>query len=272
MIIHVDVCLGSAAAGCGADNRNIHERPHLGLHVPAWLAPADETSYVWLCSAAVLLQAVVLTTGTFMNGRIWVGRASMAAGRAGEAPSTGLTEMLVALGFETDRLKTGTPARVDSRTVNFKGLEEQPGEWRCGLLRRKIMLLQQQRSWWGGERALNTHSELWGTEEQPRVQKCVCHTAALLRICKVSVSGKARACCWLSLLHHRASCVGTTAVLPLYISMNAMHLSLSVSLKLSNCFRVLIASLLLLLLLLLQVTRTCVGSALTRQCTCRGRR
>jgi tRNA uridine 5-carboxymethylaminomethyl modification enzyme len=75
-----------------------------------------------------LLQAVVLTTGTFMNGRIWVGRASMAAGRAGEAPSTGLTEMLVGLGFETDRLKTGTPARVDSRTVNFKGLEEQPGE------------------------------------------------------------------------------------------------------------------------------------------------
>ncbi|WIA39385.1 hypothetical protein OEZ86_005490 [Tetradesmus obliquus] len=73
-------------------------------------------------------KAVVLTTGTFMNGRIWVGRASMAAGRAGEAPSTGLTEMLVGLGFETDRLKTGTPARVDSRTVNFKGLEEQPGD------------------------------------------------------------------------------------------------------------------------------------------------
>jgi glucose-inhibited division protein A len=73
-------------------------------------------------------KGVVLTTGTFMNGRIWVGRASMAAGRAGEAPSTGLTETLVGMGFETDRLKTGTPARVDSRTVNFQGLEEQPGE------------------------------------------------------------------------------------------------------------------------------------------------
>lgn len=72
-------------------------------------------------------KGVVLTTGTFMNGKIWVGRASMAAGRAGEAPSTGLTEMLVGLGFETDRLKTGTPARVDSRSVNFQGLEEQPG-------------------------------------------------------------------------------------------------------------------------------------------------
>ena len=46
---------------------------------------------------------------------------SMPAGRAGEAPSTGLTERLVGLGFETDRLKTGTPARVDKRTVNFAG-------------------------------------------------------------------------------------------------------------------------------------------------------
>ena len=46
---------------------------------------------------------------------------------AGEAPSTGLTEALVALGFETDRLKTGTPARVDSRTVDYSNLEAQPG-------------------------------------------------------------------------------------------------------------------------------------------------
>ncbi|PRW33833.1 tRNA uridine(34) 5-carboxymethylaminomethyl synthesis enzyme isoform A [Chlorella sorokiniana] len=73
-------------------------------------------------------KAAVLTTGTFMNGQIWVGRQSMAAGRAGEAPSTGLTERLVELGFETDRLKTGTPARVDKRTVDFSGLEEQPGD------------------------------------------------------------------------------------------------------------------------------------------------
>ena len=64
-----------------------------------------------------------------MDGRIWIGRASMPAGRAGEAPSVGLTEALVALGFETDRLKTGTPARVDRRTVDFSNLEEQPGEW-----------------------------------------------------------------------------------------------------------------------------------------------
>ena len=72
--------------------------------------------------------AVVLTTGTFMSGQIWVGRKSLAAGRAGEAPSVGLTENLVDLGFETDRLKTGTPARVDSRSIDYSHLEEQPGD------------------------------------------------------------------------------------------------------------------------------------------------
>eukprot|EP00899_Mesostigma_viride_P004707 jgi/Mesvir1/14237/Mv09676-RA.1 len=72
--------------------------------------------------------AVVLTTGTFMNGVIWVGRQSMEAGRAGEQPSKGLTEHLVSLGFTADRLKTGTPARVDIRTVDVSGLESQPGD------------------------------------------------------------------------------------------------------------------------------------------------
>ncbi len=51
-----------------------------------------------------------------------------AVARAGEAPSTGLTEALRALGFETDRLKTGTPPRVDRRTIDFDGLEPQPGD------------------------------------------------------------------------------------------------------------------------------------------------
>ena len=72
--------------------------------------------------------AVVLTTGTFMSGQIWVGRKTLDAGRAGEAPSVGLTEHLVELGFETDRLKTGTPARVDARTIEYAGLEEQKGD------------------------------------------------------------------------------------------------------------------------------------------------
>ncbi|XP_029122477.1 uncharacterized protein [Elaeis guineensis] len=72
--------------------------------------------------------SVVLTTGTFMSGKIWVGRTSMPAGRAGESASHGLTESLQHLGFETDRLKTGTPARVDYRSVDFSGLEPQYGD------------------------------------------------------------------------------------------------------------------------------------------------
>ncbi|CAK8579009.1 unnamed protein product [Lathyrus sativus] len=72
--------------------------------------------------------SVILTTGTFMSGKIWVGRTSMPAGRAGESASHGLTENLQQLGFETDRLKTGTPARVDIRTVDFSGLEPQHGD------------------------------------------------------------------------------------------------------------------------------------------------
>ena len=72
--------------------------------------------------------AVVLTTGTFLGGRIWVGNQSMAAGRAGEQPAEGLTEALQALGFHTDRLKTGTPARVDRRSVALDQLEEQPSD------------------------------------------------------------------------------------------------------------------------------------------------
>ncbi|KAK2993464.1 hypothetical protein RJ640_005158 [Escallonia rubra] len=72
--------------------------------------------------------SVILTTGTFMSGKIWVGRTSMPAGRAGESASHGLTQNLQRLGFETDRLKTGTPARVDSRSVDFSGLEPQHGD------------------------------------------------------------------------------------------------------------------------------------------------
>ena len=70
-------------------------------------------------------QAVVLTTGTFLGGRIWIGNQSMSAGRAGEQASEGLTEELKKLGFTTDRLKTGTPARVDRRTIDLDSLDEQ---------------------------------------------------------------------------------------------------------------------------------------------------
>ncbi len=72
--------------------------------------------------------AVVLTTGTFLGGRIWVGDRSMPSGRAGEPAAEGLTEALQALGLRTGRLKTGTPARVDRRSVALDRLEEQPSD------------------------------------------------------------------------------------------------------------------------------------------------
>ena len=109
----------------GTPNLEIREGMAVGLE----LGDNDEVAGVRTYWGLVFrAPAVVLTTGTFMNGRIWVGRASMPAGRAGEAPSAGLTEALAGLGFETGRLKTGTPARVDSRTVDFSGLEPQPGD------------------------------------------------------------------------------------------------------------------------------------------------
>lgn len=71
---------------------------------------------------------VILTTGTFLGGRIWVGNKSMPAGRAGEFAAEGLTQTLNQLGFETGRLKTGTPARVDKRSLDYSKLEPQPGD------------------------------------------------------------------------------------------------------------------------------------------------
>jgi len=77
---------------------------------------------------AFACKAVVLTTGTFLGGRIWVGNKSMPAGRAGEFAAEGLTDTLNQLGFETGRLKTGTPARVDKRSLDYSKLELQPGD------------------------------------------------------------------------------------------------------------------------------------------------
>ena len=71
---------------------------------------------------------VVLTTGTFMRGLIHIGMINFPGGRAGDLPSIGLSGQLAELGFEVGRLKTGTPARLDRRTIDFSRLEEQPGD------------------------------------------------------------------------------------------------------------------------------------------------
>lgn len=73
-------------------------------------------------------RAVVLTSGTFLNGTIYIGTDSWQGGRVGEAPATGLSDQLRSLGFEVQRLKTGTPVRVDGRTIDFDRLQVQPGD------------------------------------------------------------------------------------------------------------------------------------------------
>ena len=73
-------------------------------------------------------QTVVLTAGTFLAGLMHCGRANATGGRAGDAASTGITESLVAVGIETGRMKTGTPARLDARTIDFEALEPQYGD------------------------------------------------------------------------------------------------------------------------------------------------
>ncbi len=71
---------------------------------------------------------VILTSGTFMNGVIHIGERQYGGGRMGERASTGLTASLERLGFESGRLKTGTPPRIDGRTIDYDRLEEQPGD------------------------------------------------------------------------------------------------------------------------------------------------
>ena len=71
---------------------------------------------------------VILTSGTFMNGTIHIGERQYGGGRMGERASVGLTASLERLGFESGRLKTGTPPRVDGRTIDYSRLEEQPGD------------------------------------------------------------------------------------------------------------------------------------------------
>jgi tRNA uridine 5-carboxymethylaminomethyl modification enzyme len=73
-------------------------------------------------------RAVILTTGTFLRGRIHVGQSQQDGGRAGEAPSRGLSASLESLGFPLARLKTGTPCRLDGRTIDWAALERQPGD------------------------------------------------------------------------------------------------------------------------------------------------
>lgn len=76
--------------------------------------------------------AVILTNGTFLNGIIHIGEKKIGGGRTGEKAATGLTEQLISLGFESGRMKTGTPPRVDGRSLNYELMEEQWGDEKRG--------------------------------------------------------------------------------------------------------------------------------------------
>jgi tRNA uridine 5-carboxymethylaminomethyl modification enzyme len=73
-------------------------------------------------------KSVVLTNGTFLNGLIHIGEKNFGGGRTGEKSATGITEQLVSIGFEAGRMKTGTPPRVDGRSLDYSKMEEQPGD------------------------------------------------------------------------------------------------------------------------------------------------
>jgi tRNA uridine 5-carboxymethylaminomethyl modification enzyme len=76
----------------------------------------------------ILAKSVVLTNGTFLNGLIHIGEKQFAGGRTGEKAAYGITEQLISLGFEAGRMKTGTPARLDGRSINYDVMEEQFGD------------------------------------------------------------------------------------------------------------------------------------------------
>ena len=83
------------------------------------------TGFITKSGKKIKTSKLILTTGTFLNGLIHVGEKQIPAGRYNEKPTTGLSEQLKKFNFEIGRLKTGTPPRLDSRTINFKNLEEQ---------------------------------------------------------------------------------------------------------------------------------------------------
>ncbi|MBN8823953.1 MULTISPECIES: tRNA uridine-5-carboxymethylaminomethyl(34) synthesis enzyme MnmG [unclassified Spirosoma] len=114
-------------------------------------------------------KAVVLTNGTFLNGRMFIGEKVFGGGRTAERAATGLTEQLVNLGFESGRMKTGTPPRVDGRSLNYNLMEEQLGDEKPGKFSyTDTPKLTKQRSCWITYTNQAVHDELkTGFEKSP---------------------------------------------------------------------------------------------------------
>ena len=119
-------------------------------------------------------KAVVLTNGTFLNGVIHIGEKQLGGGRMAEKAATGITEQLVALGFESDRLKTGTPPRIDGRSLDYLKMEEQKGDEELvgfSYLNTEKISSTQQRSCWITYTNTQVHDILkTGFEKSPMFQ------------------------------------------------------------------------------------------------------
>ena len=106
-------------------------------------------------------KAVILTNGTFLNGLIHIGEQHFSGGRMGEVASHGISEQLKELGFEVKRLKTGTPVRIDGRTIDFSKLIEQKGDEEVvGFSYTEPFKIQKQRSCWIAHTSLKVHETL----------------------------------------------------------------------------------------------------------------
>ncbi|MNJ97192.1 tRNA uridine 5-carboxymethylaminomethyl modification enzyme MnmG [compost metagenome] len=114
-------------------------------------------------------KSVVLTNGTFLNGLIHIGEKKFGGGRTGEKAATGLTEQLTAFGFEAGRMKTGTPPRVDGRSLNYSLMEEQWGDENPGRFSfTNVELPKEQRCCWITYTNANVHETLKeGFEKSP---------------------------------------------------------------------------------------------------------
>jgi len=119
-------------------------------------------------------KAVVLTNGTFLNGVIHIGEKNFSGGRTAEKAATGITEQLISIGFESDRLKTGTPPRVDGRSLDYSKMEEQKGDSTISgfsYLEKPKLKAEQQRSCWITYTNSDVHEQLKvGFEKSPMYQ------------------------------------------------------------------------------------------------------
>ncbi len=117
-------------------------------------------------------KSVVLTNGTFLNGKIHIGEKNFGGGRAAEKSATGITEQLIELGFESGRMKTGTPPRIDGRSLNYSVMEEQPGDENPGKFSYSdTESLKRQLSCWITYTNSDVHKELEkGFDQSPMFQ------------------------------------------------------------------------------------------------------